>query len=211
MDNNKPNIDVYIEELYKIKSDDPNRADSIAIRGLEELGMAPGSKTTKALGIDLEWAAVVILCVLIALCVFLTPNGEAASMYIFGLVFFLAGLFIGLHVPVFGLIFLCSHGGVGLSFMLSCLLKFDKEGSFFDFKRIFKNPAFSDGGMPSNLKLYLCAIVAIFATAIVYTILHNLSPRLKENKIHMIIILLLFLIGILLVGLLPKLFPILFS
>ena len=133
------------------------------------------------------------------------------ALYMFGLVFFLAGLFIGLNVPVFGLIFLCSHGGTGIIIMLSSLLGSDENSLFYNIGRIFKNPMFSDGGMPSNLRLHLCAIVAVLVTALVYTVLHNLSPRLKENKIHMIIILALFLIGIVLVGLIPRMYPYLFQ
>ena len=64
---------------------------------------------------------------LFAVCIFLISitninyGSEQFMMYFFGTVFFLAGLFIGLNVPVFGIIFLFSHGGSGLGIM--CLTK----------------------------------------------------------------------------------------
>ena len=124
-------------------------------------------------------------------------------MYIFGLVFFFAGLFVGSYVIGFGLIFLFSHGGSGLFIMISSLL----SNEFFDFEDISNNPVFTDGGIPNDLKQYLIGIIAVFAIAIIYTIAHNLSSKLKEDNKHIIIILSLYLIGILLVGLAPRIFP----
>lgn len=55
-----------------------------------------------------------------AVCIFLISivnikyGTEQFMMYFFGTVFFLAGLFIGLNGPIFGIIFLFSHGGAGL-------------------------------------------------------------------------------------------------
>ncbi len=203
---NKNDFDWYVEELYKINSSNPNRANSIARKGLDELGLLDKSKVDGFLGIDMRWVAIIVICILIELCVFLAPNRDAILPYIFGSVFFFAGLFVGLDVPIFGLIFLCSHGGIGLAIMLVSLLG-GIENRSFSTGNIFNNPAFSDGGMPSNMKLYLWGILAVFITAIVYTLLHNLSPRLKENKIHMIAILLLYLLLIFLVGYFSKTFP----
>lgn len=202
-DINKPNFDRYIEELYKINTYDKNRADLIAQRGLEELGITDiDNKSTIFLGIEKGKAILVGICILFILCGFLSSRIELIFIYFFGLVFFFAGLFIGLNVPVFGLIFLCTHGGAGLFILLSSFF-----GGFDDYNKILNNPVFTDGGIPKDLKTYLTAIVTIFVIALIYTLLHNLSPKLKENKIHMILILLLFLIGIILVGLIPRIFP----
>ena len=193
---NKPSFDKYVEELYKINTENPKRAEQIAKQGLEELGLESSVKTSPLLGIDMEWAGVVIVCILIALCGFLVPDIKQIALYFFGMIFFFAGLFVGLTVPVFGLIFLVTHGGTGLFMMISTMFG-EFTGDITEVETVFNNPAFTDGGMPNNIKLYLGITKAIFITALIYSILHNLSPRLKENKKHMIIILTLYLLFIL--------------
>lgn len=207
---NKPSFDTYIEELYKINAEDKKRAERIAKRGLEELGYKSDTKSHSStgssktfLGIDTKQACLIFVCILIALCGCLVQDATLILMYIFGLVFFFAGVFVSLTFPLFGLIFLATHGGTGLFIMISSLVSSNIENLF----QITKNPAFSDGGIPADLKQYLIATGCVFIVAIIYTILHNLSPRLKEDKKHMIIILFIFFIGILLVGLAPRIFP----
>ena len=80
------------------------------------------------------------------------------------------------------------------------------SNSELEIEELLHNPALTDGGMQSNLYMYLYLIGAIFVTALVYTILHNLSPKLKENKIHKMIILGLYLAVVVLIGLLPRIF-----
>ena len=61
------------------------------------------------------------------------------------------------------------------------------------FNNIFNSPVFSDGGIPVTFLLYISLIAMIFVSSIIYSVFHNLSDELKKNKIHMIIILVLFL------------------
>ena len=204
--NGEPVFDRYIKELYKLKSDNEKIANNIAKKGLEELGMTSYTPQRNSLGINAEWGLIVGICILIACCGFLLNSLAGIPMYIGGLAFFLAGLFIGLNIPIFGLIFLFSHGATGLFVILSSFF-FNIGEESADFFKIFNNPMFSDGGIPNNLKMYIATIVVLLIIAFVYTILHNLSPVLKNNKKHMITILLLFFIIILLTGLAPKLFP----
>ena len=58
--------------------------------------------------------------VIIAILVFsgLLNFGESTAMHVFGIIFFLAGFFVGKSVPGFGLIFLFSHGGSGIGVMI---------------------------------------------------------------------------------------------
>ncbi len=204
-------FDRYIKELYKLKTENDKIAENVAKKGLEELGMTsytPHSNSLRinSLGINTEWGLIVGICILIACCGFLLNHFAGIPMYIGGLAFFLAGLFVGLNVPIFGLIFLFSHGATGLFLLLSSFfVRIGEESA--DFLEIFHNPVFSDGGIPNNLKLYIETTVALLIIAFVYTILHNLSPVLRNNKKHMIIILLLFFIVILLTGLAPRFFP----
>jgi len=204
--NGEPVFDRYIKELYKLKSDNEKIANNVAKKGLEELGMTSYTPRSNSLGINTEWGLIVGICILIACCGFLLNSLASIPMYIGGLAFFLAGLFVGLNIPVFGLIFLFSHGATGLFVILSSFF-FNIGEESADFFKLFSNPIFSDGGIPNNLKMYIATIVVLLIIAFVYTILHNLSPVLKNNKKHMIAILLLFFIIILLTGLAPKLFP----
>ncbi len=199
----KQYFDKYIEELYNINSENPKRANDIAKRGLDDLGLLNESNKN-FLGIDIEWAIIVGICILIALGGFFAPNIKLGFSYIGGLVFFFAGVFIGLDIPLFGLIFLFTHGGVGLCLMIMSLIGGD---DLFEFPNITNNPVFSDGGMPLNLRMYLSITITILVIAVLYTIIHNLSPRLKENKKHMIIIMTIYLVFIVLVGLITRFFP----
>ena len=202
-------FDSYVKELYKINTDNPKKAERIAKRGLNDLGILGKSNNNNKLGLDINLAIIVFICFLMILCLFFTSSLENALMYLFGIVFFLVGLFIGLKIPVFGLIFLFSHGGMGLFVLISSLLgTFDNSSLSIDF--LFNNPIYTDGGMPNTIKVYLIIILGIFVVALIYTLLHNLSSKLKENKIHIIIILLLYLILFILVGLFPRIFPFLF-
>lgn len=199
----KNEFDWYIEELNKIYVYDKGRAKKIARRGLKDLGLLKETISFKSLGIDKEISIIVIICILITLCCFLTPNASSLMMYIFGVIFFLVGIFVGLEVTVFGLIFLFSHGGSGLAIMILSLFGM---GDSSDFNQIFNNPVFTDGGIPKNMLIYLCVLALVFISAIIYTIFHNLSPTLKQNKKHMIRILLLYFIAILLTALFFKFF-----
>lgn len=202
---NKPAFDRYIEELYKLNTNDKKRAEKIAKQGLEELGIVSQTKYPNSLGIDLEKLAIVGICLMIALCALLVPNLTSVWMFMGGIVFFLAGLLVGLNEQGFGLIFLFSHGMTGLfAIILSFFSNLENADKPFS---IFNNAIFSDGGVPNELKIYLGSIIIIFIVALIYSILHNLSPVLKKNKKHMIIILLLYFVAILLTGLTTRFFP----
>lgn len=203
-DSKRNEFDWYIEELNKIYINDEGRAKKIARRGLRELGFMTKNSSSNSHEIDKQITIIVVLCILIALCCFFAPNVGSMGMYIFGVIFFIAGLFTGLNVPGAGLIFLFSHGGTGLFIMIISLFGMDDSMGL---EKIFNNPVFTDGGIHGNILIYLIIMAIIFVVAIIYTILHNLSPKLKEDKKHIIRILLLFLIGILLLAIFPKIFP----
>ena len=199
---NRNEYDLYLEELNKIYTNDKTRAKKIARRGLEDLGLIKNS-----LGIDIQLTSIVVLCILIGLCGLLAPTAESIGTYFFGFAFFLAGLFTGLYVPVFGLIFLMSHGATGLYLMVISLFGVFNDSSGLDV--IFNNPRFTDGGIPYTFTIYLHIIIAFLAVAVIYVLIHNLSPKLKDNKRHVIRILFLFFIVVLLLALLPRLFSLL--
>ncbi|MBR1385591.1 MAG: hypothetical protein IJ568_02035 [Bacilli bacterium] len=202
----------YLNELHKIYEEDKVRANRMAKRRLVELGFIKENRKENSnnfnFEFDIKFKTIVVICVLIAMVSLIPANGITVPIYLFGFVFFLAGLFVGLYVPFFGIIFLFSHGGTGLFLMLSSLLGSSTENMSIgiDFAN---NPVFSDGGIPSNIKLYFYFIIVIFVVAFIYTIIHNVSKKMKSDKKHVIIILTLYLIAILLVALSTKIFPVL--
>lgn len=138
---------------------------------------------------------------LFAVCIFLISitninyGSEQFMMYFFGTVFFLAGLFIGLNVPVFGIIFLFSHGGTGLGIM--CFTKINK---------ILQSPIMTDN--PTNLQNLLVLGVGLIVIGIISTIFYNVSKKIRDKKYSLIIILAMFAIGIAIIQLLPMIYNI---
>lgn len=112
------------------------------------------------------------------------------GMYFFGEIFFFAGLGIGLYVPVFGLIFLASHGGSGYALMLSSLLS-----------ESFNSPIWTDH--PINLYLYFGVMILIGIVAVLLSIVHNLSFSMKKDKKFFLIIAFLYLLVLFMAGILP--------
>lgn len=137
----------------------------------------------------------VILCALLGLVNAFNSNIDIdISLYYFGIPFFLAGLFIGLSVKSFGLIFLFTHGGAGLGLMLIPIIK-NLELKVY----LTDNPTF--------LLIYLRIIIIAIILAIILTVLYNLNDRLKDNiKIYSLIFI-LYLLAITMVVILPKLLP----
>ena len=137
----------------------------------------------------------VILCALLGLVNAFNSNIDMdISRYYFGILFFLAGLFVGLSFKSFGLIFLFTHGGTGLGLMLIPIIK-NLELKMY----LTDNPTF--------LLIYLRIIIIAIILAIILTVLYNLNDRLKDNiKIYSLIFI-LYLLAITMVVILPKLLP----
>ena len=141
---------------------------------------------------------------LFAVCIFLISitninyGSEQFMMYFFGTVFFLAGLFVGLNVPVFGIIFLFSHGGTGLGIM--CFTKINK---------ILQSPIMTDN--PANLQNLLVLGVGLIVIGIISTIFYNVSKKIRDKKYSLLIILAMFAIGIAIIQLLPMIYNIPFE
>lgn len=137
----------------------------------------------------------VILCALLGLVNAFNSNIDMdISLYYFGILFFLVGLFVGLSFKSFGLIFLFTHGGTGLGLMLIPIIK-NLELKMY----LTDNPTF--------LLIYLRIIIIAIILAIILTVLYNLNDRLKDSiKIYSLIFI-LYLLAITMVVFLPKLLP----
>lgn len=135
------------------------------------------------------------VCIFLISIVNIKYGTDQFMMYFFGAIFFLAGLFVGLNVPVFGIIFLFSHGGTGLGIM--CFSKI---------KGILESPLMTDN--PTNLKYLLVLGTGLILAGIISTIFYNVSKKIRDQKYSLPIILAMFAIGIAIIQILPLMFNI---
>jgi hypothetical protein len=150
--------------------------------------------------LDKEKFIACIICILIALLGLINITAsETVGQYYFGLVFFLAGFFIGAYVKGFGLIFLFSHGMTGLAMMVG-----------FTITDILKSPLLKDG-VNNNLYIYLGIALSIFVAATIATILRNLSNNFKEKQYSLLLPLVLYFIGILMICIFPKIYTFIYA
>ena len=113
MNDRNEDFDKKLEKLREIHLEHPREAEAKLNTALNQLDNETISK-------DRRKKFLTIFCVICGLTVLLVGliSKELIPMYYFGLVFFIAGLCVGLFQQGFGLVFLFSHGGTGLGLML---------------------------------------------------------------------------------------------
>ena len=151
----------------------------------------------KILDIDIVWiyrVAFVIIVLAIGLVDIL--NNSFDGTYYFGAIFYLAGLFIGLNIKGVGLIFLLSHGGTGIGIMLVPTII-----------NILKSPLMSDLANNNIMSILVIAFIAI-VLAILMTVFYNLSDQFKNKNYSLPVILLLYMIGIVIIKIIPIIYNI---
>ena len=151
----------------------------------------------KILDVDMVWiyrVAFVIIVLAIGLVDIL--NNSFDGTYYFGAAFYLAGLFIGLNIKGVGLIFLLSHGGIGIGIMLVPTII-----------NIFKSPLMSDLANNNIMSILVIAFIAI-VVAILMTVFYNLSDQFKNKNYSLPVIFLLFTIGIVIIKIIPIIYNI---
>lgn len=199
-------FNMYIDELEKVYQSNPDLAIKEAHDSLLRLGLYnDNSSNTKyrysnnSLGsvfgdINIDILITVLLAIFgICLGFINFMNPDYSAMWFVGYIFFIAGHFIGMYVPVFGLIFLFSHSITGLSIMNASILE-----------PILKNPIMQDN--PKNIFLYISIVIGIYIIATLLVILHNLSNKLKKRNHMMFIPLGIYTIGFILISILPHIF-----
>ena len=151
----------------------------------------------KILDIDIVWiyrVAFVIIVLAIGLVDIL--NNSFDGTYYLGAIFYLAGLFIGLNIKGVGLIFLLSHGGTGIGIMLVPTII-----------NILKSPLMSDLANNNIMSILVIAFIAI-VLAILMTVFYNLSDQFKNKNYSLPVILLLYMIGIVIIKIIPIIYNI---
>lgn len=189
-------LDTKIEELKKLYTEKPTET----INTLNETIINLKNNTTEET-INKKYSkktlisGIFVVCILLISITNISYGMEYFMMYFFGAIFFLAGLFIGLNVPVFGIIFLFTHGCTGLGLM--CLNKITQ---------ILESPIMTDN--PSSLQTFLLLGVGLIVIGIVTTIIYNISKQFKNKEYSLVFILGVLTIGITIIQVLPYAFNI---
>lgn len=188
-----------INEYYKENPDITTNELEKAVYNIEYNILMKNNDVKNSKGIDIEpvWLyriGFVILILLIGLIDIAYGNFD--GNYYFACIFFLAGLFVGLYVRGFGLIFLLSHGLSGLALMIGPTIK-----------SILSSPIITDLANKSILFFIVIGIIALI-TAFLMTALYNLSNKIQGNKYSLLIIFILYIFGILMIKLIPIIYGI---
>ena len=139
------------------------------------------------LGNNVKYLFLVIINVMILSLGFF--NISNIGLYVFGWIFFVAGMLIGMFVPGFGLIFFLSHGCTGLGLMLNSL----------DIGVIYNNIIIA----PDNVKIILIGCLLLLAVlTLVFVIMCNF-PKNRENKYFLSYPFICVFLGLLLINLSP--------
>lgn len=155
---------------------------------------------------DKENYIIAIICILI-FCLGFLARGEF-YFYLFGLIFFITGVFAAIKEKGLGLFFLFSHALTGLIFMVMHLLDVDSIIYIDASNRFLFIPnLLSNIEVATSTKLYLLLICVTFLIAIIYTIIYNISDKLKKDKSHIIKIFVFYLVGFILCYMVSILFP----
>ena len=133
----------------------------------------------------------VLIIILLLLGLFsISTNSESMIMYYFGMVFFLAGFFIGTsQESKMVIIFLFSHG---IALMLGSLLY-----------PIFDSPLLSD--MPTKLIIVLIIIFGLVLIAFILETIFNIAERFDTHKAYVPFLLGIFTTAVFIATFIPRL------
>lgn len=166
MYNDDNRFNLYLAQITDAFHRDPVSTKEIINRYLDSVDYGKKKKNKITIGKYANILLLVIVCAgILALGLF---NIENYPMYFFGFIFFVAGMLIGNFVPVFGIIFLISHGMTGFGLMVSAL-------ELSNYLMILSDtPAFYS-------TLLGIIVIGLFSFGIFFAIIHSLG-KLKDKK-----------------------------
>ena len=179
----------YIEALNKKYEKDPVTAVNYLSSSINRLKHK--TNLMEKLGLDYEKLDIILT---IILAIMILPVGliccDNLGMYLGGMIFFMAGLMVGVFVPGFGVIFLFSHGGTGFGLLNSNVIK-----------AIMSSPILSEPN--SMMSPYFSIMILTLGSAVLLTLVHAFVKRVRKVKFIKTTIMLLYLLGMLLLRLAP--------
>ena len=169
----------YISELRSLYYENPKEVLFETRNTVKKLKETNVGRKNVLSDINTEILGICVLAILIAVMGIF--NLSTFTMYLFGFVFFISGLLVGLKTDTAGIIFLFSHGVTGM-----CLMIGSQIGGF------LASPAVNDASVGTYL--YLGIGLVLIVISIIYSILYNLSSNLKTRKNAILVPLFLFAI-----------------
>lgn len=158
-----------------------------------------GSKRNKLFNnkIRLEnlWMGIFIVIIALLGIVAILKNDGEGVMYYFGMIFFIAGYFVGIKVPAFGIIFLFSHGMTGLGIMLAALSDTQMNDFPIDLK-VFDDISITNISYTAIGYIFL---VLGFITAIIYN-LSIISGKVREKDYLKLVPIGIFTVGLVIIA-----------
>ena len=193
MNDLKETDDEFYECIEKLKTK-YNEKPKQTIRALKSTintieAQEPSNSVMEDLSKHKQIIIMISLCIIIALIGLLRI--ETYPQYLFGLIFFIAGFFIGMYIPIFGLIFLFSHGGTGLGIMIYSLLG-----------ESLTSPILQDS--PKNIYIYLGIGVVLLIITVFSIILFNVSATYREKRFSAYIPLILIIMVLIMSAIFPN-------
>lgn len=188
-----------IKELRRLHDLNPNETINMLDKVIDNTNLynlASSSLESPKTGVIQEIGGIKLAyIVIITILVFsgFLNFGENTMLHFFGLVFFLAGFFIGKSLPGFGLIFLFSHGCTGLGLMIGGLFSLD-----------FYQALMSD--MTRGIQIYFAIGIVVIVVAIFTMIFYNLSATLRKNDKIPVISLSLFTLSVVMANIFPYIY-----
>lgn len=166
MYNDDNRFNLYLAQITDAFHKNPGSTKEIINGYLDSVDYSNKNKNKITIGKYVNILLLVIVCLgILALGLF---NIKNYSMYLFGFVFFVAGMLVGSFFPVFGIIFLISHGMTGFGIMVGALE--------------VKNYLTLLSDAPAFFGILLGIIViGLFGFGIFFTIIHSLG-KLKNKK-----------------------------
>ena len=203
--NNKESFDSYISKINEYYT----KNEKVTINELKEAT----NRMQNAIEFPNKFRNSIMLNldkVIIGIFIFLTVllgllNIQGFGLYFFGMAFFFSGLFVGMFIKYFGLIFLFSHGLTGFVFMINTML-----GSTFSEMNdtsiisLLNSPVLQD--KPTHLMTYLILLLAIIVMAFLSAIAHNIFEVLRDKRYFKTIPFILFFTALLMTYLINPIF-----
>ena len=140
-----------------------------------------------------EKTLIIIMCIAFILIGLININSTMGFAYYAGLIFFLAGYFTGTNDKS-TLLFLYSHGVVGIIFMVAST--FGTE--------LYQTPLLQDGFTAVHAYYILSILILIVATVI--STIRSIKLEFRWKKYSLLIPLVIYFIGMFMLELLPKIY-----
>lgn len=167
MYNDDNRFNLYLAQITDAFLRDPVSTKEVIYRCMDNVDYEK-QKNNNIIVVDKYAHILLLIFICMGILVLGLFNFEGFPMYAFGFAFFVAGMLVGTFVPVFGTLFLVTHGLTGLCIMISTL-------NIRDYTMILSDtPKF-------YVFILFILVVGLFVGGVYFAIIHSLG-KLKDKK-----------------------------